>query len=124
MTVPERLQVLLEADSPLQRVAERLTGAGYQCYLVGGSVRDALLDRTAVDLDVSTEARPDAIEALVRGWADHVWLQGKRFGTIGLLKGLRRIEITTHRAEAYRPDSRRRTSRFSVMIWSSLSTVV
>jgi poly(A) polymerase len=107
VTVPERLQVLLEADSPLQRVAERLTGAGYQCYLVGGSVRDALLDRTAVDLDVSTDARPDAIEALVSGWADHVWLQGKRFGTIGCEVGGTAFEITTFRAEVYRPESRK-----------------
>ena len=41
------------------------------------------------------------------GWADAVWLQGKRFGTIGARKDGRRIEITTHRAEAYHPDSRK-----------------
>jgi poly(A) polymerase len=107
VTIPERLRVLLAADSPLQRVAQQLNGAGYECYLVGGSVRDALLDRAAVDLDLATDARPDAVEALVRGWADQVWLQGRRFGTIGCEVGGTRFEITTFRAEVYRPESRK-----------------
>ncbi len=107
MTVPERLQALLADDSPLQRVAQRITGAGHECYLVGGSVRDALLDRAAADLDIATDARPDAVEQLVRGWADQVWLQGKRFGTIGCEVGGVRFEITTYRAEMYRPESRK-----------------
>ena len=41
------------------------------------------------------------------GWADAVWLQGKRWGTVGVRRGDRTIEITTHRAEAYQPDSRK-----------------
>jgi poly(A) polymerase len=107
VTVPERLRTLLAAASPLQQVACRLTDAGYEAYLVGGSVRDALLDRAAVDLDVATNARPEAVEELVRGWADHVWVQGKRFGTIGCEVGGIRFEITTYRAEVYRPESRK-----------------
>jgi poly(A) polymerase len=105
--VPERLQALLAPDSPLQRVAARITGSGHQCYLVGGSVRDALLERAAVDLDVSTDARPDEVEHLVRGWAEHVWLQGQRFGTVGCSVGGTTFEITTFRAEVYRPESRK-----------------
>ena len=49
---------------------------------------------------------PDTIEQLVAGWADAVWTQGKRFGTVGMPAGGGTYEITTHRAEAYRPDSR------------------
>ena len=90
-------------------MAERLAASGHRAYLVGGSVRDLLLDRdpAAMDLDLTTDARPDDIERAVRGWADAVWTQGKRFETIGCRKGGRNIEITTHRAEAYRPDSRK-----------------
>jgi poly(A) polymerase len=100
---------LLAEVAPL---ADRFTGAGHRLYLVGGSVRDAILDRAvdatdATDLDFTTDARPDDIERSVAGWADAVWDQGKRFGTIGALKGERRYEITTHRAEAYSPDSRK-----------------
>ena len=41
------------------------------------------------------------------GWADAVWDQGRRFGTIGFKKDGRTYEITTHRAEAYVPESRK-----------------
>jgi poly(A) polymerase len=107
---PERLQPLVQATADL---AERFRSAGHTLYLVGGSVRDAIvadegspqpLDR---DLDFTTDARPDEIEAVVTGWADAVWTQGKRFGTIGFLRNGQKYEVTTHRAEAYRPDSRK-----------------
>src|SRR5215212_8835329 len=61
--VPERLQPLLEEAAPL---AERFAAAGWRLYLVGGSVRDAILDHPldALDLDFTTDARPDDIEAM------------------------------------------------------------
>ncbi|MGH9021873.1 MAG: CCA tRNA nucleotidyltransferase [Acidimicrobiia bacterium] len=107
--VPERLRPLLAADSPLQRLAGRFTGAGHCLYLVGGSVRDALLgsDAARSDLDLTTDARPDDVEALVDGWADSVWLAGKGFGTVGAMASGMRFEITTFRAEAYVADSRK-----------------
>ncbi|MGH9001617.1 MAG: CCA tRNA nucleotidyltransferase [Acidimicrobiia bacterium] len=109
-TVPERLRPLLAAGSPLQDLAGRFRAAGRSLYLVGGSVRDALLGRVRTDkddLDLTTDARPDEIEALVGGWADHVWLQGKAFGTVGCSRGDLNLEITTFRAEVYRPESRK-----------------
>ena len=109
--LPERLRPLVQATTVL---SDRFRSGGHTLYLVGGSVRDAILadsGSTAADagrdLDFTTDARPDAIEALVTGWADAVWTQGKRFGTIGCLRGDQKYEITTHRAEAYRPDSRK-----------------
>lgn len=105
--VPPRLAPLLAPDSPVQQLATRLVDAGHECYLVGGSVRDAFLDRSAPDVDLATGARPDAIERLVRGWAEHVWLQGARFGTIGCERRGVRMEITTFRSEVYRPESRK-----------------
>jgi poly(A) polymerase len=104
--VPERLQPVLDEVRPL---AERFGAAGRRIYLVGGSVRDLLLGRDPgdIDFDLTTDAPPDQIESLVRPWADAVWLQGKRFGTIGCRKDGRDFEITTHRAEAYAADSRK-----------------
>lgn len=104
-------------------MAERLARTGHRAYLVGGSVRDLLLDRDPVgmDLDLTTDARPDDIERAVRGWADVVWTQGKRFGTIGCRKAGRDIEITTHRAEAYSPDSRKPDVTFADAIEVDLS---
>jgi poly(A) polymerase len=57
----------------------------------------------------------------VRGWADAVWTQGKRFGTISCLHRGQKYEITTHRAEAYRPDSRKPEVAFGDRIEDDLA---
>ncbi len=118
--VPERLRPVLAEVAPL---AERFTAAGHRLYLVGGTVRDLLLGRALEhgDYDLTTDARPEEIEAVVRPWADAVWLQGKRFGTIGARHRGRDYEITTHRAEAYHPDSRKPDVRFSTEVEADLS---
>lgn len=139
--IPERLRPIVAESTPL---AERFVGAGHRIYLVGGTVRDAIDARSAgrdggatesprcamdaaderlatADVDLTTDARPDEIERLLRGWADNIWLQGKRFGTIGALKDGRRFEVTTHRAEVYDPDSRKPEVTFGDDIVADLS---
>ena len=118
--IPERLRPLVEETSEL---AARFAAAGRRLYLVGGVVRDAVLGRLLddADLDFTTDARPDETEALVSGWADAVWTQGKRFGTIGLRAGGRHLEITTHRADAYNPDSRKPDVVFADAVEADLS---
>ncbi len=86
--------------------------AGQQLYLVGGSVRDALLDRPVADLDFTTDARPEVIQRIVRPWSDGMWDTGIEFGTIGAIKGERRLEITTFRADSYDQVSRNPTVEF------------
>jgi poly(A) polymerase len=123
-TVPERFRPLVEATADL---AARFRRAGHALYLVGGSVRNAFVPRPAPpdqggsDFDLTTDARPDEIESVVAGWGDSVWTQGKRFGTIGVRRGGRRYEITTHRAEVYRPDSRKPDVTFGDDIEEDLS---
>jgi len=119
--VPARLRPLLDPNSPVQELAERFAGAGHRCYLVGGTVRDALLDRPFGDVDMATSARPAEIEAVVSSWADHVWLQGKRFGTVGAARAGTRFEITTFRAEVYRPESRKPEVVFADDVETDLS---
>jgi poly(A) polymerase len=117
--VPERLAAVLAELAP---VAERFEAAGHRIYLVGGTVRDFLLGHELHrDVDLTTDARPEETEALVRPIADSVWLQGKRFGTIGCKVGGRTLEITTHRAEEYRPDSRKPEVRFADAVAADLS---
>src|SRR5690606_29657682 len=104
--IPERLKPILDDVRPL---AERFEAAGHAVYLVGGIVRDLVLGRAThgADLDLTTDARPGETRAVLQGWADAVWDQGAAFGTIGARKGGTVFEITTHRAEAYREDSRK-----------------
>ncbi len=118
--IPDRLQGLVASTADL---AERFAAAGHNLYLVGGVVRDAIVNRLDdnEDLDFTTDALPDETESLLSGWADALWTQGKRFGTIGASKDGRLYEITTHRAEAYQPDSRKPDVKFADVVEADLS---
>jgi poly(A) polymerase len=103
-----------------EELAARFTAAGHRLYLVGGSVRDALLGRDVSDLDFTTDARPDAVQAIVDGWADAVWDTGIAFGTIGARRRGTTVEITTFRADAYDRVSRNPVVRFGDTIEDDL----
>ena len=96
----------------LQELGELFAGAGHELALVGGPVRDAFLGRGSLDLDLTTSARPEDIEALTADWADAQWDMGREFGTIGLRKGAETIEITTYRADSYDRTTRKPTVEF------------
>ena len=118
--IPERIRPVLDSTRSL---AERFAADGHRLYLVGGVVRDVLANRELgdIDVDLTTDARPDAIKALVGPVAEAVWTQGERFGTIGCRVEGRDLEITTHRAEAYAPDSRKPDVTFSTEVEADLS---
>ncbi len=105
--VAELLRIAPVAD----RLGELFRDAGHELYLVGGSVRDALLGRLQHDLDFTTSARPDDIEALLRTFTRAVWTIGKEYGTVGgkVVEGGTDwiIEVTTFRSDAYDADSRK-----------------
>lgn len=106
---------LLDTSSlhPVSHELGRLfDSAGYELSLVGGPVRDLLLGRDALDLDFTTNASPDQTLELIRDWADAHWEIGREFGTIGMRKSGMQLEVTTYRAEAYDPDSRKPTVAF------------
>ncbi|MBV8542289.1 MAG: CCA tRNA nucleotidyltransferase [Pseudonocardiales bacterium] len=101
-TARQNAAVELLRVAPLaDELAARFTAAGHSLYLVGGSVRDALLGRLGNDLDFTTDARPDAITAILAGWADAVWDTGIAFGTVGATRAGVQCEITTYRADRY-----------------------
>jgi poly(A) polymerase len=117
-----KLATLLAAPSPLTDLAERFQRADRELYVVGGSVRDAFLGRRAgTDLDLSTDATPDEIQEITRPVARTLWLQGVRFGTVGVEVDEQRVEITTFRTERYRVASRHPEVSFEVDVMSDLS---
>ncbi len=107
-----------------RELSDQFQKAGSSLYLVGGGVRDSIVRRNQVldgDLDFTTDAVPDEIERIVAGWADEVWLQGKRFGTVGCARAGRKYEITTHRKEVYSPDSRKPAVAFGDSVEEDLA---
>ena len=104
-------------------VTERFVNEQHTLFLVGGVVRDSFINQKikSPDLDLTTNATPDQIRALVEPVADAVWLQGERFGTIGLRIGEIRMEITTHRSESYITSSRKPSVTFSLNLEDDLS---
>jgi tRNA nucleotidyltransferase/poly(A) polymerase len=76
-------------------------------FLVGGSVRDLLMERSCEDYDFATSRTPDEVEEAVRAAGRRPYLTGKRFGTIGFKVAGHTVEVTTFRAETY-PDASRR----------------
>ncbi|HRA43084.1 MAG TPA: polynucleotide adenylyltransferase PcnB [Gammaproteobacteria bacterium] len=78
------------------KVLYRLHDAGYQAYLVGGGVRDVLLDSHPKDFDVATNARPEEIQNLFRNCR----LIGRRFRLAHVHFGYHIIEVATFRANS------------------------
>src|SRR4051794_41843078 len=98
----------MRVSGVLEELSARYLAAGHQLFLVGGSVRDALLGRLGEDLDFTTDASPETTLRLVRGLGA-TGTTGMGFGTVGGLgrrAGEHRGEIATvrtHRSSAGGP---------------------
>ena len=91
-------------QSKIEEVLIRLMSAGYEAYMVGGSVRDILLGKTPHDYDVATSALP---EKIIKVFKEYKTLAlGKRYGTITVIIEDEHFEITTFRTELGHTDSR------------------
>jgi poly(A) polymerase len=109
-----------QVDPVVLELGQRFVDAGHELSLVGGPVRDLFLGRTSPDLDFTTDATPDQTVALIKKWADNFWEIGRAFGTIGMRKAGFQIEITTYRAEAYDPESRKPVVAFGSSLTDDL----
>lgn len=90
-----------DIDRDAMKVISRLAQAGYEVYLVGGCVRDLLLDRSPKDFDVATEAYPQRIKRLFRNGR----IIGRRFKLVHVTYGRNVIETSTFRASPEPPKS-------------------
>ena len=102
----------------VKRFARPFAAGGFQCWLVGGAVRDLFMRRSGGDYDVATDARPEQVRALYR----HAIPTGVRHGTVTVPFAGQLIEVTTFRTESDYHDGRRpdRVS-FSASIEEDLS---
>ncbi|MGE5540814.1 MAG: CCA tRNA nucleotidyltransferase [Bacillota bacterium] len=91
----------------VRTVSEQLRKAGFEAYLVGGCVRDILLNREPKDWDVTTNAKPEDIQ---RVFPESFYEND--YGTVGIKTGsenpkLAVIEVTPYRTETGYSDKRR-----------------
>lgn len=85
----------------LADLGRRFGARGYELYLVGGSVRDAVLGRLGADLDFTTDARPEDVQRILSECTSTQWDTGIAFGTISAVRDGLQIEVTTFRADQY-----------------------
>ncbi len=113
----------LSVDPLAKELGARFRDAGHELYLVGGAVRDLVLDRDqrTVEFDFSTSAKPHETTQVLRGWADRIFLVGVRFGTVGAVRHGRPLEITTFREEAYVEQHRKPQVTFAKDVETDLS---
>ncbi|HEX4923157.1 MAG TPA: CCA tRNA nucleotidyltransferase, partial [Bdellovibrionales bacterium] len=90
----------------VETVCGTLARSGYEAWLAGGCVRDALLGRVPQDFDVATSAAPEQVEALF----ERAVAVGKAFGVIILPFEGFQIEVATFRKDGLYVDGRRPAS--------------
>lgn len=114
----ERIQISL--PTPVEKILSIINQHGYEAYVVGGCVRDALLSKTPHDWDITTSATPAEVEEVFR---DHRVIEtGIKHGTVGLLWEGEIYEITTYRCDGEYLDNRHPSSvTFSKNIEDDLS---
>lgn len=83
---------------------DTLAANGYEAYLVGGCVRDMLMDRIPADYDIATSALPE--ETMAVFFDKSKITAGLRHGTVGVIISGRVIEITTYRVDGDYADAR------------------
>lgn len=97
LNIPERLR------KPLKEFTGTFEKSGFDCYLVGGCVRDLLLGYDIYDYDFATNARPEQVMKLFRRVAP----TGLKHGTVTVLFAGMEFEVTTYRADGKYLDGRR-----------------
>jgi poly(A) polymerase len=120
----DRAGALLEVPLVAKELGERFRTAGHELVIVGGAVRDLLLERhphEEGDLDFATDALPRETTRILQGWADRLYLLGVAYGTVGARKGDRRLEITTYREEVYAEEHRKPAVTFGRDVRTDLS---
>lgn len=99
-------------NGPSKQVCAMLTDAGYQAWFVGGCVRNALIDAPVSDLDISTDARPEAVMKIAKSWGLRVVPTGIEHGTVTVVVEGTPFEITTFRRDVA-TDGRRAVVAFA-----------
>ncbi len=98
-------QFNMTLPSAVALAISRLESCGFEAYVVGGAVRDAMLSRALHDYDITTSAAPDEIKTVFADF--HTILTGEKHGTVTVVVDGTPLEITTYRVDGDYTDGRR-----------------
>ncbi len=106
----------------LKKLGEDFKESGFELSIVGGAIRNQLLNLPVKEWDLTTNARPDKIEQIIRSFGcKKIGTIGKRFGTITGEFNSEPIEVTTYRSEDYSIDSRKPIVEFGSSLEEDLA---
>ena len=96
----------MQLPSEIKNILQKLQEAGYEGYIVGGCVRDLLMNKNPKDWDVTTNAKPEKLQKI---FPDHVY--ENNFGTVGIKTKsedptISIVEVTPYRVEGKYTDKR------------------
>ncbi len=121
MSEPSPAGAALDVPALAKELGARFAESGHELYLVGGTVRDMLLGRQAMDWDFATSAHPPQTTQMLQGWADRRYFVGVTYGTVGARKDGHLLEITTFREEVYAAEHRKPAVTFGDDLVTDLS---
>src|SRR5271155_617847 len=108
VTTKQRRKHNVDETKPFQiashvKVMHTLENKGFEAFLVGGCVRDRILNRQSKDFDVTTDATPDQVRAIFT----HTIPVGAKFGVVVVVMDGVQVEVATYRADGAYSDGRR-----------------
>jgi len=108
LVMEQRIKFNIPIPEDIQQIQDVFKKNGYELYVVGGAVRDALLGKTPKDYDLATDAVPDKVEEIMNKAGFRTLPTGKSFGVINVFTDQGEYEIATFREDigsGRRPDS-------------------
>jgi tRNA nucleotidyltransferase (CCA-adding enzyme) len=106
--------MLSKIPKQIVEIIKKLEAAGFEAFVVGGCVRDLLMDAHPKDWDVTTNAKPEEVMKIFSSYAPEGASEDKagsfyenKFGTVGVKSHVGIVEVTTYRIESKYSDKRR-----------------
>lgn len=95
-------KIFTNIPAPIKEIARILNTEGFQCFLVGGAVRDSIMGFTPKEYDITTNAKPEDVQRIFK----YTIPTGIKHGTILVILDDMHVEITTFRSDGNYSDGR------------------
>jgi len=102
-----RVKFNLPISSDIQQIQSVFKKNNFKLYIVGGAVRDAIMNKVPKDFDLTTDALPDQVEQIMTAAGFRTIPTGKAFGVINVFTEENEYEIATFRSDGEYTDNRR-----------------